>query len=311
MRGLKLEVWEHWEELCCYFMAKIASDHGYSVSYKTYGSKGQSQFGIDLVPVLSSLPLVGQCKMRETTFTWNDVLAEVAKTDLYNAPIGCYVLFTTANKHTSIQDQQNNGAVYRHTRPDGTTFPVHVKHWADYEMNDLVFIPPDVLKRIFPNAFGLAAIAQPSSNKDYIASLNVLQSYIPTRITLKDLDWLETYDFNVGWMPEHAFDPFYNLYIDLQRVEDALGHEIKDWLHAAGFPQIQASLLAGEGFYNSLREFVIPVKANVVGQNAPDGTSILTIRDLDGWQQLARQFGSNAQYLAQVYRTSVLGQQAQ
>ncbi|WFS17870.1 hypothetical protein P9K38_20870 [Pseudomonas sp. 905_Psudmo1] len=311
MKGLKVEIWEQWEELCCYFMEKIAKSKGHSVTYQTYGSKGQSQFGIDLVPVNSDLALVGQCKMRETSFTWDNVLAEVAKTDLYPGAINCYVLFTTANKHTTIQDVQNSSTVYRHTRPNGTTFPVYVKHWADYEMNDLDFIPTHVLRRIFPNAFDLVAVAQPPSIEGYIASLKVLQSYVPSRITLADLNWLETYNFSEGWMPERAFDPFLYLYHDLQRVEDAMRHGITSWLHTTGYPEIKASLLAGKDFYLALKEFVDSVRAHIVGSRAQDGTSILTVRDLRHWQRLARQYGNNAQYLAQVYRRSVLGEPAQ
>ncbi|EJM56189.1 hypothetical protein [Pseudomonas sp. GM48] len=311
MNGLKPQFWEQWEQLCCYFMQEIASKHGYSVSYRSYGSRGQSQFGVDLVPVNSPLPLVGQCKMVETSFTWDNVLTEVAKTDGYKGEIKCYVVFTTANRHTTIQDQQNSGTVYRHTRPDGTTFPVHVKHWADYEASDLSAVPGNVLRNIFPNAFDLAAIVQPPSADEYITSLKALQSYVPSRITLADLTWLETYDFSLGWMPERAFDPFQDLYIDLQRVEDALRLGLTDWLHSAGYPEVQATLLAGKEFYFALKEFVESVKAHIVGNWATDGSSILTVVDLNGWQRIARQFGSNAQYLAQVYRRAVLGQQGQ
>lgn len=311
MTGLKPQFWEQWEQLCCYFMQEIASKHGYSVGYRSYGSRGQSQHGVDLVPISSPLPLVGQCKMVETSFTWNDVLAEVAKTDGYKGAIECYVVFTTANRHTTIQDQQNSSVVYRHTRPDGTTFPVHVKYWADYEANDLSSIPANVLRNIFPNAFDLAAMVRPPSAEDYITSLKALQSYVPSRITLADLIWLETYDFNVGWMPERAFDPFQYLYIDLQRVEDALRLGLTDLLHSAGYPEVQATLLAGNEFYFALKEFVESVKAQIVGNWTEDGTSILTVVDLNGWQRIARQFGSNAQYLAQVYRRAVLGQQGQ
>jgi len=311
MRGLKLEHWEHWEELCCYFMQKIASDHNCNVTYQVYGGKGQSQFGIDLVPVMSDLPLVGQCKMRETTFTWDNVLTEVAKTDDYPRPIACYVLFTTANKHTTIQHVQNSGQIYHHTRPDGTNFPVHVKHWADYKMSDLSFIPTPVLQRIFPNAYGLAAMTEPPSSDDYITSLKALQSYVPLRITLDDLNWLETHNFSDGWMSEQSFDPFRDLYRDVDRVETALSYQIQEWLHAAGYPEIKASLLAGDNFYSALKVFVDSVNAHIIGNTAPDGTSTLTVQDLNGWQRIAHQHESHARYLAEVYRVSVLGEQNQ
>ena len=308
MLGMKVEIWEHWEELCCYFMEQIAAKYDQKIKYQCYGHKGQSQFGVDLVPKISDFPLVGQCKLRETSFTWKHVLEELDKTDKYDGEIKCYVIFTTAHKHTTIQDQQNSGSTYRHTRPDGSSFAVHVKHWSDFSAADLNSIPQDVLRRIFPNAYSLVATTQPPSNDDYIASLVALRSYVPTCLSLSDLHWLEQYNFNVGWIPELAFDAFRNLHSDVVQVEDALRLNIKSWLHQAGSDEIKASLLAGKDFYDALKEFVNGVQGQIVGDDLPDGTSILKVTDLPGWQKHARKFASDAQYLAHVYRMSVLGE---
>lgn len=108
MKGLKVENWQQWEELTCYLLQEFVrvktSQH---IEFQTYGSRGQSQYGIDLLPkspqVCSLEGIVGQSKLKETTFTWNDVNAELKKTDNYRNSIRCYVLFTTANYHTTIR----------------------------------------------------------------------------------------------------------------------------------------------------------------------------------------------------------------
>lgn len=308
MLGLKVEIWEHWEELCCYFMEQIAHKHDPHIKYQCYGHKGQSQFGVDLVPKSSDFPLVGQCKLRETSFTWKQVLDELEKTDGHAGKIQGYVIFTTAHKHTTIQDQQNSGSVYRHKRPDGSSFSVHVKHWADYSADDLKSIPQDVLQRIFPNAYSLSVTPQAPSNDDYMVSLAKLRSYVPTCLSVSDLHWLEQYDFTLGWIPELAFDAFRDLHRDVEQVEDALRFNIKSWLHQEGSEEIKASLLAGKDFYDALKVFVNGVQGQIVGDNLPDGTSILTVTDQPRWEKHARQFASDAQYLANVYRMSILGE---
>jgi hypothetical protein len=246
--------------------------------------------------------------LRETSFTWKQVLEELDKTDGYAGKIKGYVIFTTAHKHTTIQDQQNSGSVYRHERPDGSSFAVHVKHWSDYAADDLKSIPQGVLQRIFPNVYSLAAAPQPASNDDYMLSLAALRSYVPTCLSASDLHWLEQYDFTLGWIPEQAFDAFRNLHSDVVQVEDAIRLNINSWLHQAGSEEIKASLLAGKDFYDALKVFVNGVQGQIVGDNLPDGTSILTVTDLPSWQKHARQFSSDARYLANVYRMSVLGE---
>lgn len=312
MKGLKIENWKDWEDLCCFFMEDMAKQNGYSVKYQSYGSQGQSQHGVDLVPVKSNLPLVGQCKLRETQFKWQDVLNEVAKTDSYPGEIRCYVLFTTANKHTTIIDVQNKGGVYYHTRRDDSKFSVHVRNWADYDLLKLKCVPQDVLRRIFPHAFSLAEAAQSLSADEYISSLKALQSYVPTRINKSDLAWLENFDFTQGWVSERAYDQFRNLHWDVLEVESALENGNAHVLARSGYPEIKASLLAGKEFYSALKEFTVSIREVTAG-SGPIGTphSVLTIRDLLGWESKAHEFHRNARYLAQVYRKFVLGEPEQ
>jgi len=246
--------------------------------------------------------------MIEGSYTWREVLEEVKKTDKYDGKIECYVLFTTANRHTSIQNQQNSDAPHFHKRPDGSSFPVLVKYWQDYEAGDLRLVPERVLRHAFSNAIEFANSIAPPSIDEYTASLAALRSYIPPRISLKNLEWLEWHDFSSGRLQEQAYEPFHSLYLQLVRLEDALRLQMKDVLQSAGYPEMQATLPAGNEFYSALKEFVCSVRPHIIGETEKDGTSTLSLVGISGWQGKAHQIGSGARYLAQIYRKSVLGQ---
>lgn len=307
MNDLKPRYWQDWEQLCCYLMEDFVRKNGRTARYRSYGSRGQSQYGIDLVPADSSLPAVGQCKMVEGSFTWKDVLAEVAKTNDYLGRIECYVLFTTSNRHTTIQDQQNAREPHRHTRPDGSSFPVFVRYWQDYQRGDLDFIPGHVLRNAFSNAVDFAeSLLAPSAN-GYAASLEALRRYVPTRITLGDLAWLEEYNFSVGWMSERAYEPFRDLHIDFMRVKDAEQSRLTGYLNSAGNQELKATLLAGDEFYSALGEFVGAIRPHIIGQTEDDGTSTLTLLGVSEWQKKAHYVLSCARHLAQIYRKAIVG----
>lgn len=130
---LKVEYWEQWEVLCCSLLSyKVYQVLGLKpVYFQTYGTRGEAQNGIDMIPIRSSLPVVGQSKMRDSTsFTWSHLETELQKTDKYPNRIEHYFLFTTANRHTSIQDALNSDCRY-YTRSDGSRFEVHVEYWED------------------------------------------------------------------------------------------------------------------------------------------------------------------------------------
>jgi hypothetical protein len=288
-------------------MEDFVRKSGRAARYRSYGSQGQNQYGIDLVPADSSLPAVGQCKMVEGSFTWKDVLAEVKKTDEYSGCIECYVLFTTSNRHTTIQDQQNAQTPYRHARPDGSSFPVFVRYWQDYERVDLSFIPVNVLRNAFSNAVDFAESLLAPSADDYAASLGALRRYVPTRITLGDLAWLEEYDFSVGWVAERAYEPFRELQIDIMRLKGAERSRLTGYLHSAGNQELKATLLAGDEFYSALGEFVEAIRPHIIGKTEGDGTSTLTLVGVSEWQKKAHHVLSCARHLAQIYRKAIVG----
>lgn len=309
MQGLKVENWKDWEELCCYFMQHIVEIKlNTHIFYQSYGSQGQSQFGIDLVPYNSSLPIVGQCKLRETTFTWNMVLAELKKTDSYKNPIEHYYLFTTANPHTTVQDIQNRGAYY-YQRSNGLQFQVHVLYWNS--IPDLDFIPREVLARIFPKAFKIAtpSTLENTSITQFLASLPALRAYIPRVIKTPDLTWLETWNFSCGYVLEENYTPFNDLYLEYDRITKALSG-IPRLIYEGNRVELAATLPAGDRFFSALSDFREAINSHIISGSLPDGTRTLNLNGLPQSfiSQMTRNWTATATHLAQIYREDILGE---
>jgi hypothetical protein len=310
MQSLKVEHWRHWEEICCYLMKQRALESfGQSVEYTSYGSQGQNQYGIDLVPKHSNLPWVGQCKLRERSFTWKMVLDELNKTDYYPNPITSYALFTTANRHTTVQDQKNRG-MYYHQRKDGSQFPVEVVFWDD--ITNLDFIPRPVLERIFPGAFKITAQTFPAepSSSEYRKSLKAMKKHVPIWITLRDLSWLDTWDFSLGYVTENDFRPFSELVFEYYRVDHALTYNINEWFHKGDRLDIAACLPAADRFFAALIEFTKAIHAHIISHSLVNGMEVLSLKDIpqSHWPQITSGWKLKASYLATVYREDLLGQ---
>ena len=312
MKNLRVQYWHQWEKLCCYFMERMAGkEFGKNIRYQSYGSQGQSQFGVDLVPWHSHLPFVGQCKLVERSFTWPMALAEVKKTDKYKNPIELYVIFTTAPVHTSVQDVQNSGG-HTHTRPDGSTFPVQVIYWDN--INNLQFIPQEILREVFPEVFKLAQSAPPASDlpakNDYLSSLRALKQNVPEWITAENLTWLETWDFGLGYVPEKDFAPFDALCLEHHRVEMAF-KGIPEWLHEEKRMLIAECLPAGDNLFAALYEFRQAIVEPSIGQGVT-GDGVLTLADMDREyaSKAISHWKSSASALSAAYRRDVLGEAA-
>lgn len=306
MIGLKVKNWGDWEKLCCYFMQHIVLNRYHqNVQYQSYGSQGQSQYGIDLVPCFSPLPVVGQCKLRETSFTWNMVLEELGKTNTYANPIEYYILFTTANRHTTVQDIQNQGQYY-HKRPDGSKFQVHVLYWED--IPNLDFVPREDLERIFPEAFKIAAPPQPCgpSYAEFLAALPIFKAYITRIITINDLQWLENWNFSCGYVPEENFQPFNTLYFEHDRVVKG----IPSLLYEGTRMELAAALPAGSRFFAALSDFRTAVNSQIIGDSLPNGRRILSLKEFPDHfvSKVTKEWKLTATHLAQVYREDVLGE---
>lgn len=280
---------------------------GQKVSYVCYGGKGQSQYGIDLLPTVD-FPVVGQCKLLESSFTWKMVLAELKKTDGYVNPIAHYFLLTTANPHTSIQDVLNQ-APYFHFRPDGSKFQVHVVFWE--HLNDLSFVPQDILRRIFPEAFQIAVPPSPAGvlDQNFLSALAAFKNCMPRFISMSDLDWLETWNFSCGYVPLERYNRFEHLYIEYDRVSTALKGGISEWLYQGGREELARALPAGERFFAELERFRNAINSQARGESL-NGLEVYSILDypLDSMIKITNTWSSSAKSLANVYRRDVLGE---
>ena len=314
MIGLKVETWQQWEELTCYLLRQFVFENtNVQVDFQTYGSRGQNQFGIDLIP---SFPqqgklagVVGQSKLKETTLTWNDILTELKKTDSYKNSISCYVLFTTANAHTTIQDVIN-ATPYYYTRPDGTKFRVLVKYFHEY--SDLSFVPHPVLTRLFPAAF---SITQYNNNNqtEYLSSIQEMKKHVPNWLGNDSINWLDTWDFSCGFVKQEDFTKFENLFLEYDRTVTALDSKLYNWLKVGDRQLITKCLPAASTFFDALTQFRQSISNNIIGKTSLDFGSIYTIEDLPlpFQSHIVHDWQSKAQYLSYIYKKDILGMTAE
>ncbi|MCG3724104.1 hypothetical protein [Vibrio cincinnatiensis] len=310
MSSLRVKNWQDWEDICKYLMSYLVKEKmGVNVTYTNYGSPGQNQHGVDLIPIELSAPaVVAQCKHVLGNLTWKTIEDELKKTDTYPNTISHYIVLTTGNRDTSVQNALNNGGgVY--TRPNEQQIKVHVLYFDQFDVQNI--IPINMLQRFFPDIFKEVQQSSfmSSSNSDYIESLTVLRNYIPQVLTMVELNWLECWPFSKGFVVEQHYNKFYDLYIEYHRTINALDG-IQDWLNQGHRVNIAKSLPAGEKFYYALGLFVNSVSNHIIGRTLDDGTSILWIGDLPSAEQpkIASQWQSNANYLAQTYRQLILGE---
>jgi hypothetical protein len=312
MQGLKVEHWHQWEKLCCFMMSDLVHRNtGEIVGYRSYGSQGQNQYGVDLVPIDSQLLVVGQCKLKgNTSFTWDMLTHELKKTDEYSNDIECFVLFTTANRHTSIQDMENGspGGRIFHTRKNGKTFPVLLKYWSD--VTNMDFIPQNVLRDIFPGAFQISIppVDPKPSADSYLSSQANLRRLVPAWITRADLQWLETWDFTAGYVKQDDIGPFEELFFEHDRTSKTLRNRAYEDLSKGYRAQIASCLPAGERFFAALIEFRQAINAIGQGKNLADGTDVMSLSGLGpGASKFARDWMCRAEHLAQIYHQDILG----
>lgn len=314
MQGLNLKTWQDWQNLCCYIMRDMVSKHFGDVTFKHYGSGGQGQHGIDLVPTRLDVFVVAQCKLTVHPFSLNMARDELKKTDAYPHKIEHYVFLTTADYHTSIQNHVKLGP-WTHTRPDGSVFRVIIVHWRD--IRHLDFVPNDVLEEIFPDAFRMVApVFEPEpesaprteySHEEYLKSATAMRAHMGKWITPANLTWLETWDFSLGFVQEVNFNPFDRLYFEYLRTNDAVNLKIWDWLNQGDRQLIAECLPAARGVFEALCEFRNAVIAQTYTEG-PMGSGRLT---LDGLApsfkiKIISDWKSKAHELAIIVRRDVL-----
>lgn len=309
MQGLTFRSDQDFEEICCYLMREwVARNMGHDLHFRKYGGNGQRQFGIDIFPAVGSCSVFGQAKF-VNHLSSTDVASELSKTDSFPEPISCYVIFTTANRHTSINHHQFHGG--QHTRLDGSTFPVHVVYWD--EIADISFIPQDVCQRIFPLAFQVARSAlTPQQMADSIAAL---QDIVLAYFRPDFLDWLETWDFSRGYIPSVHYDAVNNLYIELDRTRWGM-KGVHDFLYPQGRVGLFQALPAGDDFFSAIADFRDSIYNYIVSARGKDGQDYVTLQGMNGrnatdFPKITGQWRMKAHHLAQMYREKILGQQIQ
>jgi hypothetical protein len=304
VQEIKVTKWSDWEELCCYILPYVLfKEFNFETTFRRYGGTGQKQYGIDLIPDVPNVSVVGQCKVSEVPLRWETVLMELKKTDGYPNPIRHFFLLTTGRKHTSVQDIQNRG-MYMHSRADGTTFQVHVIYWDD--IDNLDFVPTEVTSRIFPGAHRISKThsREVRFNSSFIESIAKFKNYISRVINISNIEWLETWNFSCGYVEERDFDPFNELYFEHDRVSVAVSKGLYDWLYQNGRTELAEALPGGERFFRALKEFRNSVTDQIIGDD-----SRLSILDFPApsRSKITATWQSSAKYLAQVYREDVMG----
>lgn len=304
MNNLKIINWQDWEEICKSLMSHLVKkNYNINVQYVKYGSPGQRQHGVDLIPNDFSAPsIVAQCKHIEGLLTWDIVTAEMEKTNKYPGNINNYCILTTGKRDTLVQDKLNKGFAY--TRSNGDQYKLNIFYWDEINPKDT--IPPNVLHNFFPELFPPNNAAL---NSEYLSSLVHLKTYIPKIITLKDLLWLENWDFSCGYVIEHDYNPFDDLYLEHDRTIHGL-NGVPEWLHTNSRAEIAKTLPAANRFFNALGEFRKSINNDVIGKTNKNGIWTLSIEDYSSFdqQRITTQWKYNARYLAEVYRQDIIGE---
>ncbi|EGK3609085.1 hypothetical protein IOT31_004318 [Escherichia coli] len=294
MRNLNFLSATDFEDFCCRWMTEIIKKMtGRRVGFVCYGSPGQAQGGVDIISwPLNTLPVVAQSKCYSTPFTLADLKAELEKTDNYPHPIKQYFLLTTANKSKSIQDAMTNGYLI-HTRKDGTQFEVHIHYWRELENID--FLPLDMRKRYFPEA------QFTSETKSMEEQFTLLKLLLEQQLPASNLDWLEKWDFSIGYINSTDFEPFNELARNYHLVKSSFDNSDNIFLDTPLRYKIHQCLPAGNGFFQALVAFRDSVSSHIIGDSI-NGKEALSVLDQPNRHAITRQWISNAEYLAKKYR---------
>jgi hypothetical protein len=279
MKELRFVNWQDFQRFCCYWMSQLVRENnGHVVPYEVYGNDGQTQYGVDLVPTIPNVPVVGQSKRWEVKpYTWNDVQKDLQKTGLYPGPIRVYIILANARPHTSIQDAMPGGQLI-YECPVRGKFRVLIKYWED--LNDLSFVPREELTRFFPETYRLATTPPTGaiSFEDHQRSLAYAREFIPSLITPAHIDWLEQWDFNQIFVPARYFNVFYDLRIDIDRIEKARQFGgLRDWINEGRRLQLSQCLPAAASLFDAIDAFVAVVVNETIGATTQNGEEIHTL----------------------------------
>lgn len=303
MKDLSVSRWEDFQEIGWHWMQDLVH-----VPFSVYGDVGQGQGGVDLIATNIRSGIVGQSKCWTTkSLTMDEIDKELAKTNDYPGPITDYYILTNAKKHTTVQDRLASGPLI-YERKQGR-FRVHIRYWSD--LKNLDFVPEEVLLRIFPSLASHSTVlaAQQHNLTEFNESLFHTRRCMPLLISKAHLEWLESWDFRRGFVPQDVFDPIHLLSIDMDRVLTVQEHSA--WPHwlvegpradlfkclPAAKPLFQAVIAFQRGVVSEASTYDLEGKTVLAhGHDDPSAHERIT----SGWRQLA-------QGLLQQYRHLVEG----
>lgn len=309
MNELRVKNHKDWEEICKDLARYYVNDvFKKDIVFTSYGRNGEKQHGVDLLPVNNASPsIVCQCKDVQK-LNVEHIKAELNKTDEYPHNIDIYLIFTTAPKSTSSQDYFQAKKNW-HSRPGGEVFRVGIVHWED--LDPFKVLPRQTLETYFPNV-GRRLIQSDNTRIQYQDSLRALKEIIPQFITEKDLLWLESWDFNYGYVRAEDYEPFFILKEKYDRAWFVVNDGVEDFLRHKGVLGIVETLAAGERFYDALKRFHNSINSHAIGSYLLDGTRILEVNGLGHFSyKLISEMKSAAAELANTYREDILGQSLQ
>ena len=309
MKELRVTDWRAFQHIGCYWMKHVAKQlTGRSIDYVVYGSDGEGQGGVDLIPRDSTISIVGQSKCWTSKgLTWGKIEEELQKTERFNLPISVYIILTNATRHTSVQQQMPNDAThYQRTRD---SFEVRIYYWE--ELQNLDFVPQYLLQKIFPSSYALSAPSMPDpSLAKLVQSLQHSRSFLPSYIPHEHLEWLETWDFKKGYVLTEHFDFFRDIRIDIDRTLKAMENSgLREWLVVGKRIELSMCLPAAAELFTEIEIFVDEISSQTVPMQLEDGTWVYACGhdNQHAESQITYRWKVCASTLLNAYRKVILG----
>lgn len=270
MNNLKVLNEDDWEEICIYLMQHLVlRKTGNQVYYQRYGRRGERQHGIDLIPMNSNNGIYAQCKHKSNgVLTANEVLQDLQKTEQFPHQMNFFLVFTTSNRDTSIQDQFMMREIpYKYVNsinPNG--FSVQIIYWDTIQ--DLSWLPIDAQRRFFPSLFQNTSINQANP----IESILALKSVIPKYLNETNILWLENWNFREkNFIYPSDYNPFFNLYLEYDRAKNSIDLAI-------GYrAELLTAIPSGQEIFNHLEELYLHIHSQMIGSWNQYGEDSLTV----------------------------------
>ncbi len=299
---------EEFEEFCVFWMIDLARQrHGaWNPTFQTYGTKGQNQQGLDVLPLHAYSGIVGQCKFWDGVLHLREIEQDLKKSDSYPGRIDHFYVLTTGKRDTEVQQRTSNG--YFHMRPDGSSFLVHVEYFDELDPR-LLMLTADVRARLADRVPFMTAVLEDraaNSPAEVLRSQQAFRAYMLRNIPPAALDALERSDWNAGQVPGEVLDPFDHVYFEYDRAKWVLDG-VNAFAHEGDRAELVAGLLYGRPFLDALSSFREAYINHITGRTV-GGVYMLVANDDSRHHQRFSKVGYNERmHMVRLYRTMVLG----